>query len=281
MSSKLDDLVKLGLTLTQARVYVVLLSLGPSSARTISEVSGLPREDTYRMLRELRTFGLVEVIMAKPSVFSAVDPKVAMNALVSHLESKFALLKKTAFETADWLQGLGRIDGSGESTENKSIFKLEGGEQVFQRMSRLVQSCKGELVRVLSATGLRQNYLLGIFSQESKCIERGVKIRAITEVVSTNREIIEEYARFVELRHLNGLSSSLKYCIADDSEMILFTSSPTNNIRDMGAIWTNNKPWILGFKKEFELTWREAVPVTRLLGQSVMPNKVGGFESAL
>jgi len=276
IAPKLNDLVKLGLTATQARVYIVLLTLGPSGARTISGVAGLPREDTYRMLRELRASGLVEVIMAKPSIFTAIDPKVAMSLLVSRLYNKFVLLKKTAMETGEWLHSLNRTDSPTEPFENRSVFKLEGGEQVFERMSKLVQNCKNELVRILSATGLRQNYLLGIFDQESKIVDRGVRVRAITELLPVNREILEEYSKFVELRHLVGVDSSLKYCIVDDSEMILLTSSPTNNIRDMGAIWTNNRPWIQGFKKEFELTWSGATPMSSILSDSLLEKQVGG-----
>ncbi|MGI0092327.1 MAG: hypothetical protein ACREBS_11520 [Nitrososphaerales archaeon] len=61
--------------------------------------------------------------------------------------------------------------------------------------------------------------------------------------------------------------------------MILFTSSPTNNIRDMGAIWTKNKPWIQGFKKGIRTYAESGSPVTRLLGPSVMQKEVSEANS--
>lgn len=261
LKERLDELVELGLSQGQAHVYVVLLSLGPSIARTVSRVSGLGREDTYRALRFLKSLGLVEVIMDKPYTFAAVEPSVGMRMLVSHLENKFSQLKEKANRVGEWLEGLDRVRTTNEIPHDKVVFKLEGGSQIFERMSKLILSCKSELVRITSSTGISQNYILGVFEQEKQITKNGVRIRAITEENSSNRDILAEYSRFVDLRFLEGVGSSLKFVIADDLQMIFFTTNPTKIVRDLGAIWTNNKPLIEGFKKEFESCWGVAKPV--------------------
>src|SRR5580704_1393341 len=268
LKERLDELVELGLSQAQAHVYVVLLSLGPSIARTISRVSGLGREDTYRTLRFLKSIGLVEVIMDKPYTFAAVEPSVGVRMLVSHLENKFSQLKEKATKVGEWLEGLDRVRTTSEIPQDKVVFKLEGGSQIFERMSKLILSCKSELVRITSSTGISQNYILGVFEQEKQITKNGVKIRAITEENSSNHDILSEYSRFVDLRFLEGVGSSLKFVIADDSQMIFFTTNPTRIVRDLGAIWTNNKPLIEGFKKEFETCWSVAKPAGKPVAKS-------------
>ncbi len=275
LKERLDEVVELGLSQAQAYVYIVLLSLGPSVARTISRVSRLGREDTYRALRFLKSLGMVEVIMDKPYTFAAVEPNVAVRILTSQLDNKFAVLRDKAVKVGEWLEGLDRVKTTNDVPPDKMVFRLEGGSQIFERMSKLILSCRFELVRITSSTGISQNYVLGVFEQEKQIAENGVKIRAITEEKSSNRDILTEYSQFVDLRFLEGLRSSLKFIIGDDSQMIFFTTNPTQNVRDLGAVWTNNKPLIEGFKKQFEVCWASARPAAEVL-TSVESQSVSG-----
>ena len=205
LKERLDEVVELGLSQAQAYVYIVLLSLGPSVARTISRVSRLGREDTYRALRFLKSLGMVEVIMDKPYTFAAVEPNVAVRILTSQLDNKFAVLRDKAVKVGEWLEGLDRVKTTNDVPPDKMVFRLEGGSQIFERMSKLILSCRFELVRITSSTGISQNYVLGVFEQEKQIAENGVKIRAITEEKSSNRDILTEYSQFVDLRFLEGL----------------------------------------------------------------------------
>jgi sugar-specific transcriptional regulator TrmB len=264
LKERFEDLRELGLSQVQAHVYVVLLSLGPSLARTVSRLCHLRREDTYRALRFLKTIGLVEVTMDKPYTFAAVEPKVGMRILLGQLDARFDSLKKKALQVGEWLEGMNRVTTS-SLPEDKIVFKIEGGTQIFERMSKLIQNCKSELVRVTSSTGISQNYVLGIFDQERQIVWNGAKIRAISEVKKGNCDILREYSRFAQLRHLEDVSSRLKFVIADDSQMIFFTTNPAENVRELGAIWTNSKPLIEAFKKEFEICWSIATPFSEIL----------------
>jgi sugar-specific transcriptional regulator TrmB len=203
--------------------------------------------------------------MDKPYTFAAVEPNVVVTILISQLENKFSAMKDKARNVGEWLEGLDRVRTTNDVPQDKVVFKLEGGSQIFERMSKLISSCKSELVRITSSTGISQNYVLGVFEQERLITKNGVRIRAITEENSSNRDILTEYSRFVDLRFLEGVGSSLKFIIADDSQMIFFTTNPTKVVRDLGAIWTNNKPLIEGFKKEFEVCWSSATPAAEAL----------------
>ena len=56
----IKTLIDLGLTGAQAKIYIALLYLGPTSTKEISRASKVARPDVYRALTELQESGIVE-----------------------------------------------------------------------------------------------------------------------------------------------------------------------------------------------------------------------------
>ena len=64
---------ELGLTLSQARVYLALVRLGKhSTVKAVSVFSKVARQDVYRTLTELRELSLVEMVIGNPALFMAI-----------------------------------------------------------------------------------------------------------------------------------------------------------------------------------------------------------------
>lgn len=66
--------VNLGLTYLQAKVYVTLLKLGDVGAevRKIASASAIARQDVYRILPALQKMGLVEKVVAIPTIYRPI-----------------------------------------------------------------------------------------------------------------------------------------------------------------------------------------------------------------
>lgn len=62
----------LGLTTTQAKVYLTLVKSESSTIETISNLSKVARTDLYRITHELEKKGLVERILANPTQFKPI-----------------------------------------------------------------------------------------------------------------------------------------------------------------------------------------------------------------
>ena len=75
LNEVLEELTKYGMTKNQALVYVTLVSIGKASVKRISQVSGIRREEVYRLLPELEKIGLIERILGKPNKFRAIPPE--------------------------------------------------------------------------------------------------------------------------------------------------------------------------------------------------------------
>lgn len=81
-----EQLMKdIGLSEKEAKVYLILLSLGPSTVNTIAERSDLIRTTTYDILKTLREKGLVaSLVRNKILHFEAADPQ----KIIENLDAK-------------------------------------------------------------------------------------------------------------------------------------------------------------------------------------------------
>jgi len=124
-------LIRLGLTLSEAKVFVTLSELGMATAKTISKISDVPREFTYRILPELHNKGLIEEIVASPKMFRAIPIKNAYQNLLRDKE-KENLELQTKIETACKI--IPRIGL--QNFEDPQIIMVPSGEATRIRIER-------------------------------------------------------------------------------------------------------------------------------------------------
>lgn len=82
----IDELVRLGMTGYEARVYAGLVGLGEGTARQVHEACGVPRPRVYDILASLESKGFVEVWQGKPMYYRAIPPDRLMRLLREDLE---------------------------------------------------------------------------------------------------------------------------------------------------------------------------------------------------
>lgn len=68
----IKTLKELGLTLSQAKVYIAAAKLGKAKAKDLWEKSGVGRQELYRILNELFDAGLIQKDISTPTNFLAV-----------------------------------------------------------------------------------------------------------------------------------------------------------------------------------------------------------------
>jgi len=259
----LEDLRELGLTRQEAAVYAELVSLGPSHARRISERSRLPREDTYRILKHLENKGLVEVVLDKPSLFVAVEPRAAVRSIVSDLESRSQELKQKAYHLGVWLES---IKGTANREEddappNGSAVRVLSGPQVLLELDRSLLSCRTQYAAVVSPgsfLGVRgASFLESVLSAG----RRGVAVRLITEVSALNIDQVRRYSRLLSVRHHPGMSEGMRFSVLDGSKSILSLADHTSPSGSLRVICTDIPTLGRGLMLYFEQLWKESSAV--------------------
>src|SRR3989449_5970355 len=102
-----QSLMKLGLTEYEARIYVVLVKMGPRNASEISFLGKVPRPKTYGAIRGLESKGLLRIVTGKPERYMAVSPNDVLIPLVD----------KVSRETSECVQVVENLSVAFESSK--------------------------------------------------------------------------------------------------------------------------------------------------------------------
>ena len=86
----------MGLTHTEARIYMVLLCLKSATAREVHCESNIARQDVYRILSNLEDKGLIDKVLAKPAKFRPIPANEAILLLAQRRIKKNRQLRKKA-----------------------------------------------------------------------------------------------------------------------------------------------------------------------------------------
>ena len=255
MSEKmLSNLQDAGLTLLQARVYVVLLSLGTSRAVQLCSASKIARPEVYRILRELADKGLVNCNLTSPVTYTAVPPGKAVTLLLDEVREKLAKLegKEGTLVTA-----LSSIVPHPNESQDYRLTLVNRSENVDRLESQFLKEANEEFAAIISKPGLAaldKPTTQAIISAK----KRKLRIRILTEVDRSNIKKAKYLSRFVEMRRSEGL---LFYLNIYDRRRVLFGPSfvpsdyePYSDRRELD-IWTGNPRFVAGMHALFEKLW--------------------------
>jgi sugar-specific transcriptional regulator TrmB len=125
-----ESLVDLGLSQLEAQVYLCLLQEAPATGYKIAKVLGRPVSNIYSVIKAMEDKGLILVDDGEKQVCRAVPP----GELLHLLEQQFLTRKQRAESFVKDLP-VAEVDNR--------VYKLPSAEQVFEKASRMLQTCHG------------------------------------------------------------------------------------------------------------------------------------------
>jgi predicted DNA-binding transcriptional regulator len=138
--SLVESLKTLGLTEYEAKVYSALVLFDRTEVKQIYEYLDAPKPSVYQSLKTLSDKGLVQVINAKPAVYRAVPPKIALKHLTE--------IHREAEDTA--LLELEELEKSRVERETPdALWTLYGNENIGHSMEELLGKAKKSLKLLL------------------------------------------------------------------------------------------------------------------------------------
>ena len=104
-------LIELGLSEADSRVYILIATKGPMTAKAIIEESKINKQQLYPILKKLCNKKIIEVTGVRPFVVSALPFEVVLQMLIDHklaeskeiLENKKELLSN--WKAVNWNNG--------------------------------------------------------------------------------------------------------------------------------------------------------------------------------
>lgn len=251
-------LTSLGLTISEAKIYLALSKTGPSTAKTISQVSNIAREHVYRIIPKLKKLGLVEEVIDLPTRYNPIHVKDAMAILFNRRIDKTTELQEKADNFLGRTLFDVKTDTSGKCERQFVLIPEKGA---FLRRIKNTHEAAKQTIDIVTT---KKRFPMAMFTfadSLQKALNKDVSVRIITETIE-RREMFDK-----SIENLNTYSSfrvrftpcfpSVVMLIYDKKEAIVVTSA-SSDLLDSPALWTNNPSILAVFIDFFEMLWSES-----------------------
>jgi sugar-specific transcriptional regulator TrmB len=253
-----NTLIRLGLTLNQARIYLALVSLESASADAVSKTSKIARQDIYRVMPTLKRTGLVEEIIATPTIFKPIQITDALKILLERRNKETSELLVQTEEIGKNFKGTIMLPPA----EGHQFILVPSKEALLLKLKQLIESAQESIWLMIPIKKLLP-WLFANSEALEKAVYRNVSIRIITEQseeeqLFANRKFACMKEASFEVRYI---TTPLTTCfgINDEQEILVSTSAKSGPV-ESPALWSNNSGLIELGKKYFEQTWKSQNP---------------------
>ena len=225
----LKPLSDVGLSKYESKVYLTLISEGVSSAKSISDVTGIPYGKVYEIINSLSYKGFLMILPSKPMKYMAVSPKQAIVAARKDVADKFVRLESTILEHF----GSDFEKSKNFSPADSSFLLVNGRSNAVRKVEELIKGAKKNIHIHCSANSLSRLMLHKVVLKDAA--DRGVKILIAGVINDENIGEINSLG-FCDIRHIN--SSRSNFVSVDGNDSLIIESMPDDDNllygRDLG-----------------------------------------------
>jgi sugar-specific transcriptional regulator TrmB len=257
IGERIETLMRLGLTLNQARAYLALVYSGPVGARELAKKSNITRQDIYRVMPSLEEAGIVEKILGLPSIYEAISMQQGISIL---LKRKVAEQKNLQRKTTKML-----LDFKNHPEEKKTAvdphFTLVPGKEIFiQKLKEKLQTTQKSICIITSKNRFSAS-IVELAQEYNKALKRGIKIKIATEKHMPEEEALEELQNLTKNRNF-----LVKYFVDSppaivaiyDNDEAYITMSAEAKFSQTSTLWSKNRCFLALAQCYFEGKWRDA-----------------------
>jgi HTH-type transcriptional regulator, sugar sensing transcriptional regulator len=244
-------LQKLGLTEYEARAYLSLAKLGPSTVREIVLDSQLPRNKAYESLQRLEQQNRVISLPVSPKKYKISNPEIFKEEVVSLNDSVNSLIK---------------LIEQPKTLEFKDLFWVIKSKKAIEE-KLAVQNTKTKK-EILSCNKLSKILYKNIRTMK-EAVDRGVKVKMIC---TFEKEKIKSYKSWLstgaKIRVFNEkmFGPLLPRISIMDGEIARLTigKPEVKGEEDYLTLWTESRAFAQMLKNHFMNMWKNSEPIDRL-----------------
>ena len=253
--SEEEVLTNLGLTSSQAKVYLTLVHNGPSKVMLISKNSGIHRAHLYEILRTMEETGFVEKKL-ETGMYLATPLKEVAPILIRKKQQEIAKLETDVNKIVEY------IPAKTATTENKPEISLTlNRKRTLNMVQRYIENAKSEIK--LMQTWKRFIQFWEYYEKSiDKATEKGVTIKEVVEFPKDYRKAREFLRkrvfknRLIELKFVNKTGGN--FAIVDHSMLLLSTTQESANLGETPFLLSNYEGLMRLLQDYFELSWQTA-----------------------
>ncbi len=269
-NNHIDILIKMGLSLNEAKVYLALLKKKISQVGEISTLSGVPQKMIYYVLQKLMSKGMCSLVPGKVKMYKPTEPSTGIGNFIKSAQKQIDSSKNMLNQLEKQYE-IGQNDtGSMECVE------------IIQNTTNVAQ-------RVLSLERLSSEEVLSFnkppYAMTERNIEelyglkRGTRYRSIYQI-SEARDLIpmsvmEMYSEAGEEVRI-AESLPMKMMIFDSRILMFVLEECLTSPENFTAVIIQRSSIIKGLKELFEVYWSQSMTVEKFREKykdSISPEK--------
>jgi len=233
-NSIIQNLSDIGLSKYESKVYLTLITEGISTAKTVSDVTGIPYGKVYEIINTLSQKGFVIVLPTKPMKYRAISPHQAVQIEKKNAQEKLKKIESHFLELEQ------QFERNKQFTGVKNNFNvISGRSNVINKLEEMIKKAKNNVNIYCTANSLSRLVLHKEVLKEAA--ERGVNISIVGV---TNEENLKEISslNFCKIKHIPKTSNNM-FTVDGEECMIVEPVPDDDNIiygRDLGIIAANS-----------------------------------------
>jgi sugar-specific transcriptional regulator TrmB len=247
----------LGLTLSQTKVYLTLVSIGNLTARQVSFFAEVARQDIYRILTELHERGLVEKIICTPTKFAALPMQEAISIL---MECKINETAELQNRTRELLQRVATNVKASILEEKQQFILISEKHTLINRIKKSIKAAK-EKIEFTSSAKVFPNIVFTLAEDFKEAMANGVEIRYIvhkSEDTDSWPENVETFTKNPLFKLKTLFNSPDTRCGIFDYKEMFIATYPSRGAFQSPVLWSNNPNLIVAIQDHFEKNWLKA-----------------------
>ena len=169
-------LKKIGFSDKSAKVYLVLLALGPSSVRKLSENLDMNRGQVYEVLKDLQEKEVVRFFKEETKQLFVADDPDSLKKMVDKKQQELKIINKNVDRVIPELQAL---YNSGGHRPVAKYFKGENIKDILEDVLLVCETFEDKMYRVYSAEGVREHLYEDFPSFSDARIAKNIAVKVI------------------------------------------------------------------------------------------------------
>jgi len=222
-----DELVDLGLTRYEARAYSSLVARDRYTAAELARESGIPRQRVYDVLDSLVERGLVTARPGQVVRYSAVDPAVAVDRLLTVHRSTLDRLQDSTARVVDALAPLWTV-GRAETDPLDYVEVIRDRDVLAQRFGDLESGARHQMLTLAKLPYLVVDNPEGLRATR-RLARTGGDVRCIYEYEMLDEPaFVRTTGRFVAAGERARLAPEIpmRLCIVDGAQVLMSLRDP-------------------------------------------------------
>ncbi len=242
---------QLGLTEYEVKAYLALLKTEPTTAYKLGKLSGIPTGRIYDVADNLVSKGMISVLSGKPKYLKAINPKIAVSALLTKKENEWKKNKEQINKIISKLEK--------KKIQEEPITLSKGRESFYYNILDIYNLAQKEILTIVGGlTAVKKGVDLETVSKIA--LKRCVKHRMIVPLTKETEKIARRLIKHgIEIRTypVKGLRLDIM-----DEKICLLAVADESLSYERATIRIENPVFCKAIKHLFNALWEKAKPIT-------------------